>query len=50
MGTGEKNYPGLHAMVFSALTGRGDPELLDLLPATSADRVALVGMRLGVCS
>jgi hypothetical protein len=31
--------------VVSALTGHGDPEILDLLPATiAADRVALVGM------
>jgi arginase len=45
MGTGETAYPGYHAMVVSALTGHGDPELLDLLPATiPADRVALVGM------
>ena len=45
MGTGETEYPGYHAMVVSALTGHGDPELLDLLPATiAADRVALVGM------
>ncbi|HET9874115.1 MAG TPA: arginase family protein [Propionibacteriaceae bacterium] len=45
MGTGETAYPGYHAMVVSALTGHGDPELLDLLPATiAADKVALVGM------
>jgi arginase len=45
MGTGETTYPGFHAMVISALTGHGDPELLDLLPATIvADRVALVCM------
>jgi arginase len=45
MGTGETEYSGYHAMVVSALTGHGDPELLDLLPATiPADRVALVGM------
>ena len=45
MGTGKTAYPGYHAMVVSALTGHGDPELLDLLPATiAADRVALVGM------
>lgn len=45
MGTGETAYPGYHAMVVSALTGHGDPEILDLLPATiAADRVALVGM------
>ena len=45
MGTAETAYPGYHAMVVSALTGHGDPELLSLLPATiGADRVALVGM------
>jgi len=45
MGTGESAYPGYHAMVVSALTGHGDPELIDLLPATvGTDRVALVGM------
>jgi arginase len=45
MGTGETAYPGFHAMVVSALTGHGDQELLQILPATtSADRVALVGM------
>jgi arginase len=37
--------PGFHAMVVSALTGHGDRELLQILPATTtADRVALVGM------
>lgn len=45
MGTGESDYPGYHAMVVSALTGHGDPELLETLPATTTtDRVALVGM------
>ena len=45
MGTGETDYPGYHAMVVSALTGHGDSELLDILPATTtADRVGLVGM------
>jgi arginase len=45
MGTGETAYPGFHAMVVSALTGHGDLELLEILPATTtADRVALVGM------
>jgi arginase len=45
MGTGETAYPGFHAMVVSALTGQGDQELLEILPATTtADRVALVGM------
>jgi arginase len=45
MGTGETAYPGYHAMVVSALTGHGDTELLDILPATTTpDRVALIGM------
>ena len=45
MGTGETDYPGYHAMVVSALTGHGDSELLDILPATTTpDRIALVGM------
>ncbi len=45
MGTGESAYPGYHAMVVSALTGHGDPELLQALPATTTgDRVALAGM------
>jgi arginase len=45
MGTGEAAYPGFHAMVVSALSGHGDQELLEMLPATTtADRVALVGM------
>ena len=41
MGTGETAYPGYDAMVVSALTGHGDRELLDILPATiGANRVA----------
>ncbi|MFE4833359.1 arginase family protein [Arthrobacter sp. NPDC056691] len=45
MGTADSLYPGYHAMVVSALTGHGDREILDRLPATiSPDRVALVGM------
>src|SRR5262245_42354966 len=45
MGTGETEYSGFHAMVVSALTGHGDPDVLGLLPATTdAGRVALVGM------
>ncbi len=45
MGTGETEYAGYHAMVVSALTGHGDPEILERLPATlPASRVALVGM------
>ena len=38
MGTGETAYPGYHAMVVSALTGHGDPELLQILPATTTRR------------
>lgn len=45
MGTGATAYSGHHAMIVSALTGHGDPEILARLPATiGADRVALVGM------
>ncbi|MFC0675196.1 arginase family protein [Brachybacterium hainanense] len=45
MGTPESSYPGHHAMVVAALTGRGDPDVLELLPATvPAERIALVGM------
>lgn len=45
MGTGATAYSGHHAMVVSALTGHGDAEILDRLPATiPANRVALVGM------
>lgn len=45
MGTGAHAYSGHHAMIVSALTGHGDPEVLQRLPATiPADRVALVGM------
>jgi arginase len=39
MGTGETEYPGYHAMVVSAPTGHGDPELLGMLPATSGARL-----------
>ena len=45
MGTGETAYSGFHAMVVAALTGHGDQDVLNLLPATTTpDRVALVGM------
>lgn len=45
MGVGETDYEGYHAMVVSGLTGHGDTELLQRLPATiPAGRVALVGM------
>ncbi len=43
--TGETAYGGYHAMAVSALTGHGDEEILDALPATiPASRVALVGL------
>ena len=45
VGTPKSEYPGYHAMAVAALTGHGDPEVLELLPATvSPDRVALVGL------
>ncbi|MEH3075676.1 MAG: arginase family protein [Quadrisphaera sp.] len=45
MDTGQTSYAGYHAMVVSALTGHGDAELLDRLPAVlPASKVALVGM------
>lgn len=45
MGTGESAYPGYHAMVVASLTGHGDSEILERLPATiEPSRVALVGM------
>ena len=45
VGTPKSEYPGYHAMAVAALTGHGDPDVLDLLPATvSPDRVALVGL------
>ncbi|MEY9873205.1 arginase [Streptacidiphilus sp. MAP12-33] len=38
-------YPGFHAMALATLTGHGDRDVLDLLPATVApERVALVGV------
>ena len=43
--TGETAYEGYHAMAVSALTGHGDQEILDVLPATvPSSRVALVGL------
>ena len=45
IGTPASQYPGFHAMAVAALTGHGDPDVLDLLPATvSPERVALVGL------
>ncbi|QUH03816.1 arginase family protein [Saccharopolyspora erythraea] len=45
IGTPRSEYPGYHAMAVAALTGHGDPDVQELLPATvSPDRVALVGL------
>jgi arginase len=45
VGTPQSKYPGYHAMAVAALTGHGDADVLELLPATvSPDRVALVGL------
>jgi arginase len=45
VGTPQSRYPGYHAMAVAALTGHGDSDVLELLPATvSPDRVALVGL------
>jgi arginase len=45
VGTPHSEYPGYHAMALATLTGHGDPEVQELLPATfSPDRVALVGL------
>jgi len=45
VGTPKSEYPGYHAMAVATLTGHGDPEVQELLPATvSPDRVALVGL------
>ena len=45
VGTPESGYAGYHAMAVAVLTGHGDPDVLELLPATvSPARVALVGL------
>jgi arginase len=45
IGTPASEYPGFHAMAVAALTGHGDPDILNLLPATiSPERIALVGL------
>ena len=45
IGTPASQYPGFHAMAVAALTGHGDPDVQELLPATvSPDRVALAGL------
>jgi arginase len=43
--TPESEYPGYHAMAVATLTGHGDPDVQELLPATfSPDRVAFVAL------
>ena len=45
IGTQASQYPGFHAMAVAALTGHGDRDVQELLPATiSPDRVALAGL------
>jgi arginase len=45
VGTPKSEYPGYHAMALATLTGHGDPDVQELLPATvSAERVALAGL------
>lgn len=45
IGTPRSQYPGYHVMAVAALTGHGDPDVLELLPATvSPDRVALAAL------
>lgn len=45
VGTPQSEYSGYHAMAVATLTGHGDPDVQELLPATvSPDRVALVGL------
>ncbi|WP_433384239.1 arginase family protein [Actinoplanes sp. CA-142083] len=45
IGTPASEYPGFHAMAVAALTGHGDREVLELLPATvDPGRVALAGL------
>lgn len=45
IGTPASHYPGFHAMAVAALTGHGDSQVQELLPAiVPPDRVALVGL------
>jgi arginase len=46
IGTPASQYPGFHAMAVAALTGHGDPDVQELLPAVvSAYPIALVGLQ-----
>jgi arginase len=45
VGTPKSEYPGYHAMAVATLTGHGDPDVQELLPArVSPEQVALVGL------
>src|SRR5215211_8414865 len=45
VGTPGSDYAGYHAMAVAVLTGHGDPDVLELLPAVvSPARVTLVGV------
>ncbi|GAC57604.1 putative hydrolase [Gordonia hirsuta DSM 44140 = NBRC 16056] len=45
VGTPDSAYPGFHAMAAAVLTGHGDAEMVELLPATvPAERMALAGL------
>jgi len=45
VGTPNSEYPGYHAMAVATLTGHGDPDVQELLPASvTPERVALVGL------
>ncbi|MEB3371728.1 arginase family protein [Saccharopolyspora mangrovi] len=45
IGTPNSEYKGYHAMAVATLTGHGDPDVQNLLPATiSPDKIALVGL------
>lgn len=45
VGTPDSGYDGFHAMAVAVLTGHGDPEIVEMLPATiPGDRVAIAGV------
>lgn len=45
IGTPDSEYPGYHAMALATVTGHGDRDVQELLPATVApERVALAGL------